>query len=449
MSTATINEDQACWPDDEHFGRNFIGGRWIFPAAPYDFEIRDPADSTIITVVPLSSRFDVGRAVAAARSARTGAWSNGAMRARLLDALLDRLDTDRAALARLQSRETGLAFSDSLAAVQATVSVARAVIDRAVLDAVPAATGVSGHVLSWGLPLTEVVTSTVPVLLRGDTVVVKPSLRAPLSAVAFARLAQECGLPPGTVNIVQGTGVDVGAELFSRQDLSALYVRGGERSIANARRAQHRTGVPSHVVRSGGNVCITGPGQLDAGELATAVAAGVRMHAGPFGLPLLALHRDAPPGVLETVLERLTGTVAAPLPTEPLRARALARLDALTGAGASVLLGGRVPDDVTHRMGWRIPPTVLMLGEAGTPAARCDRDPAPLGPLLSVLTWDNWPDLAQHLSMERHRQGVAAVWGTGLPPTGTLPTGVAMPGGGSGHWPAGVQLPAAWMGDES
>ncbi len=448
MSTATLDEDRACWPADEHYGRNFIGGRWLFPAAPYDFEIRDPADSTIITVVPLSSRFDVGRAVAAARSAHTGAWSDGATRARLLGALLNCLDTNRAALARLQSRETGLAFSDSLAAVQATVGVARALIDRAPLGAVPA-TGVSGHVLSWGLPLTEVVTSTVPVLLRGDTVVVKPSLRAPLSAVAFARLAEECGLPPGTLNIVQGTGVDVGAELFSRPDLSALYVRGGERSIANARRAQHRTGVPPHVVRGGGNVCIAGPDQLDAGELGTAVAAGVRMHAGPFGLPLLALHRDAPPAVLETVLERLTQTVAAPLPTEPLRARALARLDALTGAGASVLLGGHVPDDVTHRMGWRIPPTVLMLGEAGTPAARCDQDLAPLGPLLSVLTWDDWPDLTQHLSEERHAHGVAAVWGTGLPLAGTLRTGVVLPGAGSGPWPAGVPLSATWMGDES
>jgi acyl-CoA reductase-like NAD-dependent aldehyde dehydrogenase len=308
---------------------------------------------------------------------------------------------------------------------------------------------VSGHVLSWGLPLTEVVTSTVPVLLRGDTVVVKPSLRAPLSAVAFARLAQECGLPPGTLNIVQGTGVDVGAELFSRQDLSALYVRGGERTIANARRAQHQTGVPRHVVHGGGNVCIAGPDQLDAGELAAAVAAGVRMHAGPFGLPLLALHRDAPPAVLETVLERLTDTVAAPLPTEPLRARALARLDALTGAGASVLLAGHVPDDVTHRMGWRIPPTVLMLGEAGTPAARCDQDLAPLGPLLSVLTWDDWPDLGEHLSRERHADGMATVWGTGLPPAGALCTGAIMPGAGPGPWPAGVPLPAAWIGDES
>ena len=449
MTTATLDEDRADWPTDEHYGRNFIGGQWLFPAAPYDFEIRDPADSTIITVVPLSSRFDVGRAVAAARSAGTGAWSESATRARLLGALLDRLDTNRAALAQLQSRETGLAFSDSLAAVQATVSAARAVIDRAGQDAVPAATGVSGHVLSWGLPLTDVVTSTVPVLLRGDTVVVKPSLRAPLSAVAFAHLAEECGLPPGTLNIVQGTGVDVGAELFSRRDLSALYVRGGERSIANARRAQQQTGVPRHVVHGGGNVCIVGPDQLDAGEVATAVTTGVRMHAGPFGLPLLALHRDAPPTVLKTVLERLSGMVAAPLPTEPLRARTLARLDALTGAGASVLLGGHVPDDITHRMGWRIPPTVLMLGEAGTPAARCERGLAPLGPLLSILTWEDWPDLAQHLSKERHAHGVAAVWGTGLAPAGTLRTGVVMPGAGSGHWPAGVPLPATWMGDES
>ena len=62
-----------------------------------------------------------------------------------------------------------------------------------------------------------------PALAGGDTVIVKPSLRGPLSPVAFAYLATQAGLPPGVVNVVQGTGVDVGAELISRPDLSALW----------------------------------------------------------------------------------------------------------------------------------------------------------------------------------------------------------------------------------
>src|SRR5262245_57032049 len=59
----------ALLPESDHFARNLIGGRWVFPAAPYDFQVRNPLDSTETAVVPLSSRFDVDRAVEAADAA--------------------------------------------------------------------------------------------------------------------------------------------------------------------------------------------------------------------------------------------------------------------------------------------------------------------------------------------------------------------------------------------
>jgi acyl-CoA reductase-like NAD-dependent aldehyde dehydrogenase len=345
----------------------------------------------------------------------------------------------------LQSRETGLALDDSRAVVTAAVAAARAILRRAVPEDGGRGSGVTGHVLCWGLPLTEVVTSTLPSLLRGNTVVVKPSLRGPLSAVAFTRLAEGCGLPPGVVNIVQGTGTDVGAELLSRQDLAALYVRGGERTIEHARRAGQRTGVPLHAVYGGGNVCVIGPDQPDADALAAAVAAGVRVHSGPFGLPLLAVHRDTAAAVLPAVLARLAATTPAPLPTDPVRNRSLARIGALVDAGATVLLGGQVLDDVAHRMGWRLPATALLLGEANSPAARREQGLAPLGPVLGILTWTDWAGLGEHLRASRHADGTIAVWGAGLPPAGTLP-GRVVPGPGTSPWPAAGPLAPAWTG---
>ncbi len=89
----------------------------------------------------------------------------------------------------------------------------------------------------------------------------KPSLRGPLSPVAFAHVATEIGLPAGVVNLVQGTGVDVGAELITRRDLSALHVRAGQRTIAQAMRAHERSDVCLHALRAGGNVVIAGPEQ--------------------------------------------------------------------------------------------------------------------------------------------------------------------------------------------
>ena len=447
MSAATLDQPpETSLENDEHFGRNYIGGKWSFPAAPYDFEIRNPADSTVTTVVPLSSRFDVDRAVAAARTARQGgAWSGVPERTRYLQALVDSLEANREPLALLQSRETGLALDDSLAVVTAAVAAARTILRRAVPEDGSRGSGVTGHVLCWGLPLTEVVTSTLPSLLRGNVVVVKPSLRGPLSAVAFARLAEGCGLPPGVVNIVQGTGTDVGAELFSRRDLAALYVRGGERTIEHARRAGQRTGVPLHAVHGGGNVCVAGPDQPDADVLAAAVAAGVRVHSGPFGLPLLAVHRDAAAAVLPAVLARLAATSPGPLPTDPVRSRSLARIGTLVEAGATVLLGGTVPDDVAHRMGWRLPATALLLDEANSPAARREQELAPLGPVLGILTWTDWAGLGEHLRAPRYADGTIAVWGAGLPPAGTLP-GRVVPGPDASPWPAVGVLAPAWTG---
>lgn len=447
--TSAVLDRAASLPDGDHYARNLIGGRWQFPAAPYDFEIRNPGDSTITAVVPLSSRFDVGAAFDAASGALRGDWAQEDARAVLLPAFLDRIDASQMELAHLQCAETGMSLADSLAAIRATLAVARAVLRPGAISDQATGRGVSGHILSWGLPFTEVVTSVLPALARGGTVIVKPSLRGPLTPVAFAFLATEVGLPPGVINIVQGTGLDVGAELISRRGLSALHVRAGERTIALAGRGQQRTGVDLHVLRGGGNLMIVGPGShADARALADAVVTGVRMHSvgGPFGMPLLAVHQDETESLLPAVIERLSRTVAAPLPTDPLRQRALRRISGLVDAGADVLLaGGDLPDDIAHRMGWRIPPTVLMLGAADSPAARAEQASVPLGPVLGVITWNRWEELGAACTAARSKDGIASICGA-ITQAASLPHGLVIPGLPAISLLDRAALPAAWLG---
>ncbi len=202
-----------------------------------------------------------------ASAASAGFWADPVERILVLHALVERLAGAAEDLAGLQSLETGLTLDDARALVAATLEIARDLLSCGARTAAGHAThGVSGHILSWGSPLTEVVTSVLPALIRGDSVIVKPSLRGPLTPVAFALQATGAGLPAGVVNIVQGTGGDIGADLIGRRELSALYVRGGERTIAQAERAHARTNVPLHVLRGGGNVLIVGPDlDLDAG----------------------------------------------------------------------------------------------------------------------------------------------------------------------------------------
>ena len=447
MDSAVLEDAADLRLDNDFYARNLIGGRWQFPAAPYEFEIRSPDDSTIIAVVPLSSRLDVAAAFGAADSALRGTWAVPDARARLLPALLDLITASRTDLARVQCAETGVSPADSLHAIDVTLTVARAALADLAAGCPSRGGGVSGHILSWGLPFTEIVTSVLPALGRGDTVIVKPSLRGPLTPAAFGFLATRAGLPAGVVNIVQGTGVDVGADLISRPGLSALHVRAGERTIAQAQRSHQRTGIELHALRAGGNVMIIGPGS-DAGAVADAVAAGVRVHSsgGPFGLPLLAVHRDGQESVLQAVTERLSRTAAAPLPTEPLRQRALGRIRYLVEAGAQVRLGGSsLPDDIGHRMGWRIPPTVLMLGAAGSSAALAEQASVPLGPVLGILSWDSESELGPAFTASRNGAGIASICGAGDRAATSLPHGLVTAGP-----PAALAdmtaLPAAWLG---
>ncbi len=392
---------------DEQFARNLIGGRWQFPAVPFEYEIRSPLDGTVLAAVPLSSRLDVARAVRAAATAKQ-AWAadpdaRRAALARLADALTARTDE----LAELQAAETGLDPPDSAFAAKAAVDLA-----ARLLGAGARASGVTGHVLSWGLPLTEVICSVLPRLAAGQTAVVKPSLRAPLSATAFAHLATEAGLPAGVLNLVQGTGTDVGAALLGEPCLRSLHVRASERTLADAVRAAARTGARLVAVRSGGNVHVAGR-DADPEQVAMAATATLALHsAGGLGyLPLLCAQETRAPAIAEAIAARLPMIQPAPLPAEPLRQRALARIEQLGAAGARLVHGGAVPDDARHRMGWIIPPALLDLGHAGTPAATAALASEPLGPVLLVLTWRTPDDLDGIFTHPRYADGAAFLAG--------------------------------------
>jgi acyl-CoA reductase-like NAD-dependent aldehyde dehydrogenase len=423
MPTATAatacDETELLGDLEEYFGRNLIGGRWHFPAAPYEYEIRSPVDSRVIAVVPLSSRFDVAAAVSAGRLGIEGPWSDPAERAALLRNFLAQLESRQVEIATLQRAETGLTLADSLRAVEVTLRhIRRLSVEGATRGTVA---GVSGHILSWGAPFTEALTSIWGSLSRGNAVVVKPSLRAPLSAVLLGRSAEQSGLPAGVLNVVQGTGDDVGAELIRRRDLAALSVRGNERTVAGARRA--RTDVPLDVVLAGGNVCVVGPEPREVDRLADHLTALVRMNSagGVFGLPLLAVHPEAASHVVPAVLDRLAGATAAPLPSDALRGRCLSAVAALTGAGAALTLGAPVPDDVEHRMGWRVPPTVVDLGAPTSPAARAWQETGALGPVLALMTVAQPHELREALRAPRFDHGFAWVRDWTMDLTGLLP----------------------------
>lgn len=431
-------------PDDHHFGRNLVDGVWGFPAAPYEYEIRNPLDSTITTVVPLSSRFDVARAVVAARRAAPAWAAEEDLRVTLVHRLVDALERLSPDLGALQSTETGLAPVDSQRASAASAVLARRLVRRAAGRPRPAVPGVAGLVLSWGLPLVDAVAAVVPQLAAGRTVVVKPSLRAPMSAVALAHIATGLGFPPGVVNVVQGTAEDVGLALSGTADLALVHVRGGPRAVAQATRAAAVSGVPFAPLHGGGNVAVAGPA-ADPAALAAVLAEATRTHStgGPSGLPLVAAHADVADDLVEAVLAATTNLVPAPLPTETVRRRATAAVEALRAAGATVHSGGRIPDDIPHRMGWLLPPTVL----TGMPLSGAGDRAELLGPVLDIRIWTSPEELAGAFPAFRYTCGTASVWGLGEreAAAAALPQQLVLRSEGPAAALRAGRLPTAWL----
>lgn len=422
-------------PTGDLYARNLIDGAWRFPAAPYEFEIRNPLDSTITATVPLSSRFDVARAVRAADVAAPGWAADSGLRFSLLSRLAGAMQTLAPALSALQRAETGLDPADSDQVATALVRIVRDAAGRT-SSGTP---GVSGHILSWGTPLLELA-AVVSDLAAGHTVVVKPSLRAPLSAVAVAHLATELGFPPGVINVVQGTGEDVGAALCGAAEFARLHVRASERTLAQATRATSVTAVPLGVVRAGGNVAVAGR-DADPARVAAAVVDALRVHStgGPLGLPDLAVQADVADAVIEAVVSAVEGIRPAPLPTETLRRRALARVRRLERAGLTILTGGAPPDDIRHRMGWVLPPTVVK-------STLVNDATEPLGPVLTVRTWRRLDELAETFTHARHVNGMASVFG--LDPADcavVLPHPVLLRESGPAAGLAESRLPAGWI----
>lgn len=443
----SVIQDHSLETTEHKFAHNLIDGRWLPAASTASSAFRSPLTGNVVAAVPSSSEADVEEAVRAARSALARAPRSRATRVRNLRCLLEELASREEDLAALQSLESGLTFADSLATVHQTIAQSRSLLSCGAVAQIPEIGGVSGHILSWGLPFTEMLSSMLPALLAGDAIVVKPSSRAPLSPVAIAHVAHLAGLCPGLLNIIQGTGESVGAELIGRSDLSGLYVRGGPDTLQAARTAG--TGVPLKTVRAGGNLVAIGYAAMPRlPAIARAIGNLVRMGSagGPLALPLVAVQRSCEYEVLAALIVELGRMESAPLPDRLLERRAQARVRSLTDAGATTVLTGS-PDlcEIGQHQGCQLSPTLLRLGSVASPATRALIEDPPAGPALSVATFEHAAEISEVLDPDLAEGGVA--WLCGIEPGDIplLPQGAVVTEPLTGDLGTDIHLAPAWF----
>ena len=211
--------------------------------------VLEPATEAVLAELPRAGVEQVDAAVAAARAALP-AWRalDPHSRARLLYALAENLEAHHEELAVLEARNAGKAIGDArgeMAMVVDTFRYYAGAPERLLGDTIPVAggqaftvrepVGVVGLITPWNFPLTIASWKLGPALAAGNTVVLKPAELTPMTALRFAELALEAGLPEGVVNVVVGPGSTCGQRLVEHPDVAKIAFTGSTevgRSIA-------------------------------------------------------------------------------------------------------------------------------------------------------------------------------------------------------------------------
>jgi len=224
----------------------YISGGWTVPLDGRTLEVIDPSTEEAYAVISLGGQADTDAAVAAARAAFDGwAYSDPRDRLAIVKRILEIYNARAEDMAQAISREMGAPIDyarrsqvtagsghigNFIKAFEKVEFVARlgdhAPDDRIIREAV----GVCALITPWNWPMNQVTLKTIPALLAGCTMVLKPSEIAPMSSLLFAEILHEAGVPAGVFNLVNGDGAGVGSQLSSHPDVDMVSFTGSTRA---------------------------------------------------------------------------------------------------------------------------------------------------------------------------------------------------------------------------
>src|SRR6266699_322768 len=217
--------------EHEPFGL-FINNQWVKPISGQYIESINPATGKQLTKVAAANSADVDAAVAAARTAFES-WGKtpGHVRARYMYAIARHIQKHSRLLAVLESLDNGKPIRETrdidipLVARHFYYYAGWAqLMESQLTDYQPV--GVVGQIIPWNFPLLMLAWKIAPALAMGNTVVLKPARYTSLTALKFAEIMQEIGLPPGVVNILTGEASQVGEALVRHPDVQKIAFTG-------------------------------------------------------------------------------------------------------------------------------------------------------------------------------------------------------------------------------
>ena len=222
----------------------YIDGEFRAAHSGSTFDCVNPATGTLLAAVASAQTVDVDDAVRSSRRAfESGEWSRSSVghRREVLLRLAELINTHRVELALLDSLDMGKlvteAFTVDVPSAAGLFTYYGEALDKINGEIAPTdpgslalvtrePLGVVGAVTPWNFPLDLAVWKVAPALAAGNSVVLKPSERAPLSSLRLAELATEAGLPPGVLNVVPGLGDTAGAAIGLHPDIDVVAFTG-------------------------------------------------------------------------------------------------------------------------------------------------------------------------------------------------------------------------------
>jgi len=221
---------------------NYIDGQLINPLNGLFIDNYEPATGAVFSQIPDSQKEDVLLAVQAAQKAFP-IWANtsAAKRSEVLLKIAELIEQNLEALAMAESQDNGkpLSLAQNMDIPRAAANMrffATAILhqedqahltDQLINYTARKPIGVVGCISPWNLPLYLFTWKIAPALAAGCTVVAKPSEVTPLTAFLFAKICIQAGLPSGVLNIVHGTGPNVGAAIVEHPKVLAISFTGG------------------------------------------------------------------------------------------------------------------------------------------------------------------------------------------------------------------------------
>ncbi len=412
----------------------YIGGRYVDSALGATFTRVNPANGQVLAQVAACDARDIDLAVASAREAfESGVWAKQSPKARkkVLQRFAELIQASLEELALLETLDTGKPIRDSLNVdIPATVNCIQwfaEAVDKIYDQVAPTdhnalalitrePLGVVGAIVPWNFPLIMAAWKIGPILAAGNSLVLKPSEKSPLSAIRLAQIASEAGIPDGVFNVVPGLGMPAGKALALHMDVDGIAFTGSTATGRSIMQYAGQSNLKRVSLECGGkspNIVLADYEDLD--RAATAAAFAIFFNQGEMcsaGSRLL-VQED----IKDVFLEKVQNVARGMVPGDPLdpetklgaivdeaqMKRVLGYIDTGKRDGANVRLGGNRVRESSG--GFYVEPTVF---DGVNPRMKIAREEI-FGPVLATLTFKT-VDEAVKIANDVVYGLAAAVW---------------------------------------